>query len=88
MLKWFLKTRYEAVQYSNRVKNEMHVAHVGDMRFSYTVGRTEGKHHLEDLDVDVRTLKTELQELGCEGMNSCECGNKSSDSIKCEKYLE
>jgi hypothetical protein len=65
-----------------------HMAHVGDMRCSYTVGTTEGKNHLEDLDVDVRTLKTELQELGCGSMNSCECGNKSLGSIKCEKYLE
>jgi hypothetical protein len=64
------------------------------------VGKPEGKrplgrprHRWED------NIKVDLQEVGCGGMNYielaydregagiCECGNESSDSIKCKEIL-
>jgi len=49
---------------------EGHVARMGERRSLYRVlvGKPEGKRHLKDLGIDGRTIKTDLQEVGCRGM--------------------
>jgi hypothetical protein len=79
---------------SRRMRWAGHVARMGERRYvckgfgGETPGRElrRPKHRWED------NIKTDLQKVGCEGMDwidlagTCECGNKPSGSIKCGEF--
>jgi hypothetical protein len=66
------------------------------------VGKPDGKRQLRRPRCRwVDTIKMDLQEVGCEGMDwiemaqnrhrvagTCECGNETSGSIKCGEFLD
>jgi hypothetical protein len=79
-----------------------HVAHMVERRALYRIleGRSEGKRHLEGLDVDERMILkgifkklVVLHGLDCSGCGqgqvagSCECGNGPLSSRQCEEVL-
>ena len=74
----------------------------GKVRTEFLWGNLKERDHWEDRSCkfeDNIKMDMDLQEVGCEGLDwiyltpgqvagACECGNETSDSIKCWRFLD
>jgi len=80
---------------SRRMRWAGHVACMGEERGVYRVllGKPEGKRPLgRPRRRWVDNIRMDLQEVGCGymdwiGLDTCECGNEPSGSVKCRNFL-